>query len=116
MSAASLRIMVDTNVWVDSFCCDHRESVAARAFITRASEVGARLFFPVHIAKDVLYVIRHELKRAALAEAGCECAFFTAKDYSSAGGNLKREDAGKLAALALGTVVGMAWKGEEKDG
>lgn len=58
----------------------------------------------------------HGYAATALAEAGCECAFFTAKDYSSAGGDLKREDAGKLAALALGTVVGMAWKGEEKDG
>ena len=30
----------------------------------------AQLFFPVHIAKDVLYIIRHELKRAILSETG----------------------------------------------
>ena len=51
-----------------------------------------------------------------LAEAGCECAFFTAKDYSSPGGDFRRGDAAKLAALALGTVVGMARKGEEDNG
>ena len=53
--------MVDANVWVDSFCVDHAESLAARAFIGQATEAGASLFFPVHIAKDVLYVVQHEL-------------------------------------------------------
>ena len=28
------------------------------------------LFFPVHIAKDVLYVVQHELKRSVLAGGG----------------------------------------------
>ena len=58
--------MVDANVWVDSFCVDHAESLAARAFIGQATETGALLFFPVHIAKDVLYVVQHELKVAFL--------------------------------------------------
>ena len=49
MSGAPLKIMVDANVWVDSFCVDHAESFAARAFIGRATETGALLFFPVHI-------------------------------------------------------------------
>ncbi len=60
--------MVDTNVWVDSFCMDHAGSLAARAFIDRAAEAGALLMFPAHIAKDVLYIAQHELKRSALAE------------------------------------------------
>ena len=67
MSGALLKIMVDANVWVDSFCVDHAESLAARAFIGQATETGASLFFPVHIAKDVLYVVQHELKRSVLA-------------------------------------------------
>lgn len=70
MSGAPLKIMVDANVWVDSFCVDHAESLAARAFIGRATETGALLFFPVHIAKDVLYVVQHELKRSVLASGG----------------------------------------------
>ncbi len=70
MSGAPLKIMVDANVWVDSFCVDHAESFAARAFIGRATETGALLFFPVHIAKDVLYVVQHELKRSVLASGG----------------------------------------------
>ena len=70
MSGAPLKIMVDANVWVDSFCADHAESLAARAFIGQASESGATLLFPVHIAKDVLYVVQHELKRKLFAEKG----------------------------------------------
>lgn len=70
MSGAPLKIMVDASVWVDSFCVDHAESLAARAFIGRATEMGALLFFPVHIAKDVLYLVQHELKRSVLASGG----------------------------------------------
>ena len=70
MSGAPLKIMVDASVWVDSFCVDHAESLAARAFIGQATETGALLFFPVHIAKDVLYVVQHELKRSVLASGG----------------------------------------------
>lgn len=70
MSGAFLKIMVDANVWVDSFCVDHAESLAARAFIGQATETGASLFFPVHIAKDVLHVVQHELKRSVIASGG----------------------------------------------
>ena len=70
VSGAPLKIMVDANVWVDSFCADHAESLAARAFIGQAAEAGALMFFPVHIAKDVLYVVQHELKRSVLASGG----------------------------------------------
>lgn len=62
--------MVDTNVWVDSCCPDHSETDASRAFLTRSMKEEAQLFFPVHIAKDVLYIIRHELKRAIVSETG----------------------------------------------
>lgn len=70
MSGAPLKIMVDANVWVDSFCADHVEALAARAFIGQAVESGTSLFFPVHIAKDVLYVVQHELKRSVLTNGG----------------------------------------------
>ena len=69
--------MVDANVWVDSVCVDHSETLAARAFIGQATEAGALLFFPVHIAKDVLYVVQHELKRSVLAGGGALCLLYT---------------------------------------
>ena len=70
MSGAPFKIMVDANVWVDSFCVDHAESLAARAFIGWGTEMGALLFFPVHIAKDVLYVVQHDLTGRVLASGG----------------------------------------------
>ena len=60
MSGAPFKIMVDANVWVDSFCVDHAESLAARAFIGWGTEMGSLLIFPVHIAKKILYVIKKE--------------------------------------------------------
>lgn len=32
MSGGPLKIMVDANVWVDSFCAEHTESLAARVY------------------------------------------------------------------------------------
>lgn len=69
MSGGPLKIMVDANVWVDSFCAEHTESLAARVYWAGDGD-GALLFFPVHIAKDVLYVVQHELKRSVLAGGG----------------------------------------------
>lgn len=70
MSTPQLRLMIDSNVWVDSFCVDRAGSLAARALISRAADEGVHLFFPVHSAKDVLYVTKGELKRKVLAETG----------------------------------------------
>lgn len=69
MSGGPLKIMVDANVWVDSFCAEHTESLAARVYWAGDGD-GALLFFPVHIAKDVLYVVQHEPKRSVLAGGG----------------------------------------------
>ena len=58
----------------------------------------------------------HGYAANALADAGCECAYFSAKDYSAPSGNFKSSDAARLAALALGTIVGLAHKGETDNG
>ena len=57
----------------------------------------------------------HGYAAEALADVGCDCAYFTAKSYGSSGGDFRREDSAGLAALVLGTVVRMAWKKEEED-
>ena len=62
----------------------------------------------------------HGYDATALAEAGCDCAMFVAKDYGGKGKPLMREDAGRLYDLALHTLTGMigedAAKGEEDNG
>ena len=68
MSAVSS--MAQVNVRVDRQVKNRAESLAARAFIGQATETGALLFFPVHIAKDVLHVVQHELKRRVITKKG----------------------------------------------
>lgn len=64
------RIMVDTNVWVDSYCGWHAGWRDARQFLRTALEADATLLVPVHCVKDVLYVVEGEFKRAAAREHG----------------------------------------------
>ena len=121
MSREPLRIMVDTNVWVDSYCPDHSESDASRAFLTESMKEEAQLFFPVHIAKDVLYIIRHELKRAILSETGSidgETSRAIAQISLAFKPCLRKEhdgerDAGRsrrLRSVACGEVLVVAWR------
>lgn len=70
MSDTPLRIVVDTNVWIDSYCPEHIGSPAARHVLAAATAHGAQLFYPVHAAKDIAFVIRHEHLRAARRECG----------------------------------------------
>lgn len=68
MREQPLKIVVDTCVWVDSYCAWHTGSAAARDVLRAAHRGGAQLFYPVHSAKDVLYVLAHEFRRNAAAE------------------------------------------------
>lgn len=65
-----LKILVDTNVWVDSYCPWHKESQAAREFLSAAQRSRAQLLYPVHCIKDFSYVLEHELRRATLTDEG----------------------------------------------
>ena len=69
MSKKSLRIMVDANAWIDSYCSWHASCDSARAFFNAVGECDV-LLYPVHVAKDVLFVIGQEFKRATVQETG----------------------------------------------
>lgn len=62
--------MVDTNVWVDSYCGWHPGWDDARKLIQLAPKRHVALLFPVHCAKDVLYITANELKRKTIREKG----------------------------------------------
>lgn len=70
MSTEALRIVVDSNVWVDNYCIDHPGGEVAKRFLSAALARGAELLYPFHCIKDVQYVLDHEFKRAALRELG----------------------------------------------
>ncbi len=70
MNAEGLSVVVDANVWVDSYCPEHPGTEVARRFLNLALEKGCTLLYPVHASKDVAYVVRREYQRAAARESG----------------------------------------------
>ena len=70
MSKSPLKIMLDANVIIDSYCAWHPHSDAAKRLIGSCGETSFELYFPVHVAKDVLFVLEREFKREATRPKG----------------------------------------------
>lgn len=66
----ALRILVDTNVWLDYFLGERAGSADALAFLRTARAAGASLLYPASSATDLFYIICAELKRAVARERG----------------------------------------------
>lgn len=64
-----LYILVDTNVWVDSFLGFRAGHRAAMAFLAEATRVGAQLLYPVVALQDVFAISIMEMKREAMKSA-----------------------------------------------
>lgn len=65
MTNKPLRLMVDTNVWVDNYCGWHEGCESARGFLDVALGLSCELLFPVHESKDLLFVVWQEYRRMA---------------------------------------------------
>lgn len=63
MSTLPIRVLVDTNVWLDNYLTDRTTSLSACEFMDLANNRGIELLYPVHVIKDVYYLIRSDLKR-----------------------------------------------------
>ena len=70
MSGAQLRILVDTNVWVDQFLPLRPGQQESLRLVERACDVDALLLYPACILKDVFYIINNESKRLTRERAG----------------------------------------------
>ena len=70
MSESRVRLMVDTNVWIDAYCANHTGFDAANALIHVAEHNGVELFYTIHGLTDVLYVVEQEYRRQARGERG----------------------------------------------
>ncbi len=65
-SAKPLYILVDTNVWVDSFLGFRRGHAAAMEFLSAATERDIQLLYPVASLQDIFAVLVMEMKRKAM--------------------------------------------------
>lgn len=92
MSADNPIMVLDTNVWLDSYL-DHREGTAdARALITFAIENDITLAYAATSTKDVFYIVASEMKYRARKDTGA----------------LSEEQARACTALAWGCIENMA--------
>lgn len=65
-----VRLLVDTNVWLDHYIVGRPGSEAATAFLSLAYERGAVLLYPAACIRDVFFLICAEFKRACRREGG----------------------------------------------
>lgn len=69
MSAtAPLRLLVDTNVWIDYFLGTRAGYASACSFVNAAHEAEAQLLYPASSLKDIFYLLTRELKRISYSE------------------------------------------------
>lgn len=59
----SLKLLVDCNVWVDSYITPRANHEESLAFVNDALESGATLLFGASKLETILYVLRSEAKR-----------------------------------------------------
>lgn len=66
--AEQLKILVDTNVWLDFFLGYRPGNAAAKGFVAAAKAVGAQLLYSSSCLQDVFALVAMSLKRAAREE------------------------------------------------
>lgn len=65
-----LRLLVDTNVWLDRYLVDRTRSAEVSTFLTEAFRCGAVLLYPTTCPCDVFFSICSEFKRSRRREKG----------------------------------------------
>lgn len=71
MDLTDVRIMVDTNVWVDNFYGARRGTTKSSKSLDLAAGRGAQLLYAATSAKDVFYLVVKQLKNEARQCSGC---------------------------------------------
>ena len=79
-----MRILVDTNVWLDQFLPGRPHERASREFVDLAVENGAALAYAAGSLKDVFYIIGSECRRLARGGDGelAEADALFAQEYA----------------------------------
>lgn len=86
------RYVLDTNVWVDSYLDNRSGNKVARELITAIQNEGGIALYPVHVIKDVYYLIRSSLKR----------------EWRMKTGTLTESDAAAMEEAAWGCIKNMS--------
>lgn len=92
MSADHPLMMLDTNIWLDSYLNHRKGTNAARMLITFAIENDIALAYAATSTKDIFYILSSEMKHRARKETG----------------TLSEEQAQACISLAWGCLDNMA--------
>ncbi len=69
-ASSPLKLLLDTNIWMDAFWGARPGHGAARAVIDAALEKDAMLLYAVPSLKDIYYILGASFKRAARDDSG----------------------------------------------
>ena len=62
MPNAQLKILCDTNVWLDNFIADRDHSQAVKEMLALCPATDALILFPMHALNDVFYQVARDAK------------------------------------------------------
>ena len=65
MSVRQGIVLVDTSVWLDNYIPERPGFASSRAFLKQARVAGLQLVYPVHILKDVFFLLQATYKQLA---------------------------------------------------
>ena len=69
-SARGLKLLIDTNVWIDNYDGSRSGCRTARSMFVMTGRKDATLLYPVHVIKDVYYILCATLKRRIRDDRG----------------------------------------------
>ena len=72
MGAEALRILLDTNVWVDYYSSPRRGHASAISLVDAATRAGADLLYAVPSTKDLFYLVAADFKAWTRGQRGGE--------------------------------------------
>lgn len=102
VGSKQMRVLVDTNIWVDQFIPQRPGQKHSLRFIDKACEEDVMLLYPACILKDVFYLIASESKRLTREKTGALSQQYALAAQAYAWGCI---DAIQELALPVGTEL-----------
>lgn len=115
MTRAIERVLLDTNVWLDSFLPERAAGSVARDLIALALRQDVQLFYPVHIVPDVFYFSFIGIKRLLQGQGPDELIAHAARTTAWEYVNTMREVATAVGADGSDVWIASKWESVHGD-
>lgn len=117
VSVSVCQILLDTNIWVDNYLAYRPGNRQSCALIDAALELRVSILYPVHIIKDVFYIIQNSMKAKEREEQGfvSERAALAIREISWACTENMTQNATAVAADDTDVWLAMRYRTIHKD-